>query len=52
MDKSSAIELEMKQMDINFDQLRTSQDSKILMNMQRIEKTNKLNEANTDSINR
>jgi chromosome segregation ATPase len=51
MDKSTNMELEVKQMDINFDQLRTSMENKIQMNLQRIEKNSTTSQKNTETIN-
>merc|ERR1711874_876861 len=50
MEKSSGVELELKQMDINFDQLRQSTENKIQMNFQTIANNNKQSQANAESI--
>merc|ERR1711936_553701 len=50
MEKSSGVELELKQMDINFDQLRQSTENKIQMNLQTIANNNKQSQANAESI--
>ena len=52
MEKSSGVELELKQMDINFDQLRQSTENKIQMNLQTIANNNKQSQANAESIKR
>ena len=52
MEKSSGVELELKQMDINFDQLRQSTDNKLQMNLQTIANNNKQSQANAESIKR
>ena len=52
MEKSSGVELELKQMDINFDQLRQSTENKIQNNLQTIANNNKQSQANAESIKR
>jgi hypothetical protein len=52
IEKSSGIELEVKQMDINFDQLRMSTENKIQTNMQSIAKNSSVCQSNATSINR
>ena len=52
MEKTSTVELEQKQMDINFDQLRMSTENKIQMNLQTTAENTKLCHSSADSIKR
>merc|ERR1712226_1403757 len=50
MEKTSNVELEQKQMDINFDQLRMSTEKKIQMNLQTTADNTKLCHSTADSV--
>ena len=52
MEKTSNVELEQKQMDINFDQLRMSTEKKIQMNLQTTADNTKLCHSTADSVKR